>query len=82
MSDLTQALADGLFNVLLVFETFLDMLDGILFLDSGISLLTFAYAGALLLFILDLFVGFVNPDNEKEPQEITDKIDSSIDIGI
>jgi hypothetical protein len=82
MSDLTQALADGLFNVLLVFETFLDMLDGILFLDSGISLLTFAYAGALLLFILDLFVGFVNPDDEKEPQEITDKISSNIDIGI
>jgi hypothetical protein len=82
MSDLTQALADGLFNVLLVFETFLDMLDGILFLDSGISLLTLAYAGALLLFILDLFVGFVNPDDEKQPQEITDKINSSIDIGI
>jgi hypothetical protein len=82
MSDLTQALADGLFNVLLVFETFLDILDGIPFLDSGISLLTFAYAGALLLFILDLFVGFVNPDDEKEPQEINDKINSSIDIGI
>lgn len=82
MSDLTQALADGLFNVLLVFETFLDILDGILFLDSGISLLTFAYAGALLLFVLDLFVGFVNPDDEKEPQEITDNINSNIDIGI
>jgi len=82
MSDLTQALADGLFNVLLVFETFLDLLDGIPFLDSGISLLTLGYAAALLMFIIDLFVGFVNPDDEKKPDEINDKINSSIDIGI
>jgi hypothetical protein len=82
MSDLTQALADGLFNVLLVFETFLDILDNIPFLDSGFSLLGLFYAVALLVFIFNLILDFVNPEAPSDDVVITDEISSSIDIGI
>jgi hypothetical protein len=82
MSDLTQALADGLYNVLLVFETFLDILDNIPFLDSGFSLLGLFYAVALLVFIFNLILDFVNPEATSDDVEISDEIRSSIDIGI
>lgn len=82
MSDLTQALADGLFNVLLVFETFLDILDNIPFLDSGFSLLGLFYSVSLLVFIFNLILDFVNPEATSDDVIISDKISSSIDIGI
>lgn len=82
MADLIQALADGLFNVLLVFETFLDILDNIPFLDSGFSFLELFYAVALLVFIFNLIVDFVNPDKDTVSEEITENIDSNISIGI
>ena len=65
MADLLQALADGLFNFLLVFETFLDILDSINFLDSGYSLLVLFYSISLVLFIVRLFNDFVMPDQEE-----------------
>ena len=66
MSDLLQAIADALFNFLLLFEMFLDILDNILFLDSGYSLLVVFYSIALITFILDLFNDFIigYPDND------------------
>jgi hypothetical protein len=82
MSDLIQALADGLFNVLLVFETFLDILNDIPFLDSGFVLLELFYAFALLVFLVDLFRRVVTPEEQPEEQNISDVIDSRIDIGI
>jgi hypothetical protein len=71
MADLIQALADGLFNFLLIFEDFLDMLDNINFLDSGYSLLVFFYSIALIQFIVDLFNNFILGDQDEEPDTVT-----------
>jgi len=71
MADLIQALADGLFNFLLIFEDFLDMLDNINFLDSGYSLLVFFYSIALIQFILDLFNNFILGDKDEQPDTVT-----------
>jgi hypothetical protein len=71
MADLIQALADGLFNFLLIFEDFLDMLDNINFLDSGYSLLVFFYSIALIQFILDLFNNFILGDQDEEPDTVS-----------
>ena len=62
MSDLLQAIADGLFTFLLVFETFLDTIDNINFLDSGYSLLVLFYSIALIQFIVGLFNNFIIGD--------------------
>jgi hypothetical protein len=62
MTELLQAIADGLFTFLLVFETFLDTIDNILFLDSGYSLLVLFYSIALIQFIVDLFNNFIIGD--------------------
>ena len=62
MSDLLQAIADGLFTFLLVFETFLDTIDNINFLDSGYSLLVLFYSIALIQFIVGLFNNFIVGD--------------------
>jgi hypothetical protein len=62
MSDLLQAIADGLFTFLLVFETFLDTIDNINFLDSGYSLLVLFYSIALIQFIIGLFNNFIIGD--------------------
>ena len=62
MSDLLQAIADGLFTILLVFETFLDTIDNINFLDSGYSLLVVFYSIALIQFIIGLFNNFIIGD--------------------
>ena len=62
MSDLLQAIADGLFTFLLVFETFLDTIDNINFLDSGYSLLVLFYSIALIQFIVGLFNDFIIGD--------------------
>jgi hypothetical protein len=70
MADLIQAIADGLFNFLLIFEGFLDMLDNINFLDSGYSLLVLFYSIALILFILDLFNNFILGDMNNEPDTV------------
>ena len=66
MADLTQAIADGLFNFLLLFEMFLDILDNINFLDSGYSLLVVFYSIALINFLINLFQDFIigYPDND------------------
>jgi hypothetical protein len=69
MSDLLQAIADGLFTFLLVFETFLDTIDNINFLDSGYSLLVFFYSIALIQFIVGLFNDFIIGD--AYDQEVT-----------
>jgi hypothetical protein len=82
MSDLIQALADGLFNVLLVFETFLDILNDIPFLDSGFTLLELFYAFALLVFLVDLFKRVVTPEEIPEETKITDQPDTKMDLGI
>ena len=71
MADLIQALADGLFNFLLIFEDFLDMLDNINFLDSGYSLLVFFYSIALIQFILDLFNNFILGEQDEEPDTLS-----------
>jgi hypothetical protein len=71
MADLIQALADGLFNFLLIFEDFLDMLDNINFLDSGYSLLVFFYSIALIQFILGLFNNFILGSEDEQPQTLT-----------
>ena len=62
MTELLQAIADGLFTFLLVFETFLDTIDNILFLDSGYSLLVLFYSIALIQFIVGLFNNFIIGD--------------------
>jgi hypothetical protein len=63
MTDLLQAIADGLFTFLLVFETFLDTIDNINFLDSGYSLLVLFYSIALIQFIVNLFNDFIVGDS-------------------
>jgi hypothetical protein len=72
MSDLLQAIADGLFNILLVFETFLDTIDNINFLDSGYSLLVLFYSIALIQFIVGLFNNFIIGDAYDEDDVIRD----------
>jgi hypothetical protein len=62
MTELLQAIADGLFTFLLVFETFLDTIDNINFLDSGYSLLVLFYSIALIEFIVSLFNNFIIGD--------------------
>ena len=62
MTELLQAIADGLFTFLLVFETFLDTIDNINFLDSGYSLLVLFYSIALIQFIVGLFNDFIIGD--------------------
>ena len=62
MTDLLQAIADGLYTFLLVFETFLDTIDNINFLDSGYSLLVLFYSIALINFIVNLFHDFIVGD--------------------
>jgi hypothetical protein len=62
MTELLQAIADGLFTFLLVFETFLDTIDNINFLDSGYSLLVLFYSIALIQFIVGLFNNFIVGD--------------------
>jgi len=82
MSDLLQALADGLFNVLLILETFLDILSDIPFIDSGFSLLELFYAVSLLGFLINLFRVVVTPEDELEDIIISDQIDANIGTGI
>jgi hypothetical protein len=62
MTELLQAIADGLFTFLLVFETFLETIDNINFLDSGYSLLVLFYSIALIQFIVNLFNNFIIGD--------------------
>jgi hypothetical protein len=62
MTELLQSIADGLFTFLLVFETFLDTIDNINFLDSGYSLLVLFYSIALVQFIVGLFNNFIIGD--------------------
>ena len=77
MADLTQAIADGLFNFLFLFEMFLDILNNIAFLDSGYSLLILFYAIALIIFILDLFNDFIigYQADEQVTVSLSDNID-------
>jgi hypothetical protein len=62
MTELLQTIADGLFTFLLIFETFLDTIDNINFLDSGYSLLVLFYSIALIQFIVGLFNNFIIGD--------------------
>jgi hypothetical protein len=62
MTELLQSIADGLFTFLLIFETFLDTIDNINFLDSGYSLLVLFYSIALIQFIVGLFNDFIIGD--------------------
>jgi hypothetical protein len=78
MSDLLQAIADGLFTFLLVFETFLDTIDNINFLDSGYSLLVLFYSIALIQFIIGLFNNFIIGDAYDEEDNISD--DKTINV--
>jgi hypothetical protein len=81
MSDLLQAIADGLFTFLLVFETFLDTIDNINFLDSGYSLLVLFYSIALIQFIVGLFNNFIIGDAyDQEDTVDLEEDDDSINI--
>jgi hypothetical protein len=73
MTELLQAIADGLFTFLLVFETFLDTIDNINFLDSGYSLLVLFYSIALIQFIVSLFNNFIIGDAYDEDDVIRDE---------
>jgi hypothetical protein len=77
MADLTQAIADGLFNVLLIFEEVLFKMDGIPFLDTAFSILDLFYGLSLIFFIIETIVYFINP-NIKESEEI--ELSNDIDI--
>jgi hypothetical protein len=81
MSDLLQAIADGLFTFLLVFETFLYTIDNINFLDSGYSLLVLFYSIALIQFIVTLFENFIVGDayDEKDTVDL-EKDDDIINV--
>lgn len=79
MADLTQAIADGLFNFLLLFEMFLDILDNINFLDSGYSLLVVFYSIALISFLLGLFEDFIVGGEVSDPVTVTFNQDSDDD---
>ena len=81
MSDLLQAIADGLFTFLLVFETFLDTIDNINFLDSGYSLLVVFYSIALIQFIIGLFNNFIIGDAYDEEDTVDLEInDDAINV--
>ena len=69
MADITQAIADGLFNVLLIFEDVLLKMDGIPFLDTSFSILDLFYGLSLIFFIIETIVYFINPEI-KESEEI------------
>jgi hypothetical protein len=69
MADITQAIADGLFNVLLIFEEVLFKMDEIAFLDTAFSILDLFYGLSLIFFIIETIVYFINPDI-KESEEI------------
>jgi hypothetical protein len=76
MTDLTQAIADGLFNVLLIFEEVLFKMDGIAFLDTAFSILDLFYGLSLIFFIIETIVYFINPDiKESEEIELSNDID-------
>lgn len=82
MADFIQALADGLFMVLSLFEMFLDILNDIPFLDSGFTLLELFYAVGMLYFLIDFYRTIVVPADNPEVQEITDKIDDRMRVGL
>jgi hypothetical protein len=65
MADITQAIADGLFNVLLIFEEVLFKMDSIAFLDTSFSLLDLFYGLSLIFFIIETIVYFINPNNKE-----------------
>jgi hypothetical protein len=69
MAYITQAIADGLFNVLLIFEDVLLKMDGIPFLDTSFSILDLFYGLSLIFFIIETIVYFINPEI-KESEEI------------
>jgi hypothetical protein len=77
MADLTQAIADGLFNVLIIFEEVLFKMDGVAFLDTAFSILDLFYGLSLIFFIIETIVYFINP-NIKEGEEI--ELSNDIDI--
>jgi hypothetical protein len=78
MTELLQSIADGLFTFLLVFETFLDTIDNINFLDSGYSLLVLFYSIALIQFIVGLFNDFIIGDAYDENDNISN--DETINV--
>jgi hypothetical protein len=78
MTELLQTIADGLFMFLSVFETFLDTIDNINFLDSGYSLLVLFYSIALIQFIVNLFNDFIIGD--AYDQEVTVDLEEDDDI--
>jgi len=73
MTELLQAIADGLFTFLLEIQTFLDTIDNINFLDSGYSLLVLFYSIALIQFIVSLFNNFIIGDAYDEDDVIRDE---------
>lgn len=82
MSELIQTLADGLFSVLFVLETFLTVLDNIPFIDSGYTLLELFYAFTLIGFFINLFKIVITPDDDQQEAKVTDEIDSNLPLGI
>jgi hypothetical protein len=77
MTELLQTIADGLFMFLSVFETFLDTIDNINFLDSGYSLLVLFYSIALIQFIVGLFNNFIIGDayDEEDTVDLEEDVD-------
>jgi hypothetical protein len=71
MTELLQSIADGLFNFLLLFEMFLDILDNVNFLDSGYSLLVVFYSIALINFLLGLFQDYILGNEPDDPVTVT-----------
>jgi hypothetical protein len=78
MTELLQSIADGLFTFLLIFETFLDTIDNINFLDSGYSLLVVFYSIALIQFIVGLFNNFIIGDAYDDQDTVDLKEDDDI----
>jgi hypothetical protein len=83
MNELLQSIADGLFTLLLVFETFLDTIDSIAFLDSGYSLLVLFYSIALIQFIVGLFNNFIIGDayDQDDTVDLIEEVDSNNILG-
>jgi hypothetical protein len=83
MNELLQSIADGLFTLLLVFETFLDTIDSIAFLDSGYSLLVLFYSIALIQFIVGLFNNFIIGDayDQEDTVDLIEEVDSNNILG-
>jgi hypothetical protein len=83
MNELLQSIADGLFTLLLVFETFLDTIDSITFLDSGYSLLVLFYSIALIQFIVRLFDEFIVGDSydDQDTVDLVEELDSNNILG-